>query len=45
MMIPVLKPQPTLLDYLAMQQGRLATYTFGRPTDPVFTVVRIYASV
>lgn len=24
-----------------MEQGRLADWTFGRPTDPVFTVVTL----
>jgi hypothetical protein len=39
--IPVLRPQPSLLDALDMAQGRLATHTFGKPTDPVFDVVTV----
>lgn len=39
--IPILNPQPTLLQTLAMEQGRLAQWTFGRPTDAVFTAVCI----
>jgi len=39
--IPKLKPQPTLLQHLAMEQGRLALYHFGKPTDCVFDVISI----
>jgi hypothetical protein len=39
--IPKLKPQPTLLQRLAMEQGRLALYAFGKPTDPVFDIITI----
>lgn len=37
--IPVLRPIPTLLEVLRMEQGRLALYTFGAPTDCVFDVI------
>lgn len=37
--VPKLRPQPSLLQVLRMEQGRLATYTFGAPSDPVFDVV------
>lgn len=36
--VPKLKPQPTLLQHVAMATGRLATWTFGKPTDCVFEV-------
>jgi len=39
--IPKLKPQPTLLQHLAMEQGQLALYHFGKPTDCVFDVISI----
>jgi hypothetical protein len=35
----VLRRQPTLLEVLAMEQGRLAKHAFGAPTDRVFDVV------
>jgi hypothetical protein len=43
--IPVLRVQPSLIDVLKMEQGRLATYTFGRPTDPVFDVVTVRSAI
>lgn len=35
---PRLYPQPTLLDVLKMETGKLAKYAFGKPTDQVFYV-------
>ena len=42
--IPKLKPQPTLLQHLAMEQGQLALYHFGKPMDCVFDVISIPAA-
>ena len=39
--IPVLRPQPTLLEVVKMEQGKLAKETFGKPTDPVFDVITV----
>ncbi len=37
--VPYLRIRPTLLQVLAMEQGRLALWTFGKPTDSVFGTV------
>jgi hypothetical protein len=36
--VPKLKPQPTLLQHVAMETGRLAKWAFGKPTDCVVEV-------
>lgn len=39
--VPRLEPQPDLLQCLAIEQGRLARWTFGKPTDCVFYVITL----